>query len=126
MGGKNRGMSTGTRTQRRYDHRLRELVRAIGKIDVALESGVPRSTAYGWLASSHADVVTLDLLESDVTELQREVFLLRRRNAMLVALLRLVEDMHDLTLSNCNYFFNSSTGLIAVQIHSSLSILLAS
>ena len=67
-------MSTNTRTQRRYDHRLRELVRSTRKIDIALESGVPRSTAYGWLAHSHDDVVTLDVLESDVAELQRETY----------------------------------------------------
>jgi putative transposase len=42
-------MSTTPRAQRRYDHRLKQLVRATGKIDVARESGVPRSAAYGWL-----------------------------------------------------------------------------
>ena len=83
-------MSTTTRTQHRYDHRLKELVRATGKCEIALESGVPRSTAYGWLTGSHADVVTLDVLDNEVAELQREVVLLRRRNARLIALLRLI------------------------------------
>ncbi len=66
------------------------MVRATGKVDIAIESGVPRSTAYGWLARSAPDVITLDVLESDVTQLQREVVLLRRRNTRLIALLKLV------------------------------------
>jgi hypothetical protein len=66
-------MSTTIRTQRRYDHRLKQLVLATGKITVALESGVPRSTAYGWLTRSHADVVSIDVLDREAAELQREV-----------------------------------------------------
>lgn len=83
-------MSTATRTQRRYDHRLKELVRATGNVTVAMESGVPRSTADGWRTRSSADVVSLDVIEENVAELQREVVLLRRRNARLVALVRLL------------------------------------
>jgi hypothetical protein len=83
-------MSPAIRTQRRYDHRLKELVRTTGNINIAVESGVPRSTAYGWLSGSHADLVTLDMLDNDVVQLQREVVLLRRRNARLSALLRLI------------------------------------
>ena len=83
-------MSTPTRTQLRYDHRLKELVRTTGKIDIALESGVPRSTAFGWLTQARMDIVTIDVLQSNVTGLQREVLLLRRRNARLIALLRLI------------------------------------
>lgn len=97
---KNHGMSTATRTQRRYDHRLRQLVRSTGKVDLALESGVPRSTAYGWLSSACPDVVTLDVLDRDLTQLQQEVVLLRRRNARLIALLRLVITVLKLTGSS--------------------------
>ncbi len=61
-----------------------------GKHHVALESGVPRSTAYGWLTRSHRDVVSLDVHDRDVANLQRDVVQLRRRNARLVALLRLI------------------------------------
>jgi hypothetical protein len=50
-------MPTETRTQRCYDHRLKELVRTTGNIDIALESGFPRSTACGWLNRSCAEVV---------------------------------------------------------------------
>ena len=83
-------MSTATRTQRRYDHRLKELVLTTGNIEVAVESGVPRSTAYGWLSKPQTDVFSLDVHDADVAVLQREVIQLRRQNARLIALLRLI------------------------------------
>ena len=83
-------MITTTRAQRSYDHRLKQLVRQTGRIDVALQSGVPRSTAYGWLTHSHSDVVTLDVFDVDVADLQGEVVQLRRRCCRLNALLRLI------------------------------------
>ena len=81
----NRGMPTGTCTQRCYDH-LKELVRTTGNIDIVLESGVPRYTAYGWLNRSCAEVVSLDVHDAETTDLQRDVVQLRRRNARLTAL----------------------------------------
>jgi putative transposase len=83
-------MITSTRAQRIYDHRLKQLVRQTGKVDVAVQSGVPRSTAYGWLTKCRSDVVTLDVFETDVADLQREVIQLRRRCVRLVSLLRLI------------------------------------
>jgi hypothetical protein len=82
-------MTTITRKHRRYDHRLRELVRSTGNIDVATQRGVPRSTAYGWLGKSPAEVITLDVLDTDARQVRREVVALRR-NARLIALLRLI------------------------------------
>ena len=87
-------MSTITRTQRRYDHRLRGFVRSTGNIDVAIQRGVPRSTAYGWLSKSPAEVITLDV---DAMHLQHEVVALRRRNARLIALLRLIVTVWKVT-----------------------------
>lgn len=83
-------MSTTTRTLRRYDHRLKELVRSTGNVHVALECGVPRSTAYDWLTGPHTEVVSIEVCDKHVAELEREVVLLRRQNVRLVALLRLV------------------------------------
>ena len=57
-----------TRTQNRYDHRLRDLVQSTGSIEHALRRGVPRSTAHGWLSATRAEVVTLDVVERDVLE----------------------------------------------------------
>ncbi len=83
-------MSSTTRTQRRYDHRLRELVQTTSDVELAIRHGVPRSTARGWLIKTTTEVVSLDVLELDTVRLQHEVILLRRRIARLVSLLRLV------------------------------------
>ena len=58
------------RQQRCYDHRLKELVRTSGDLSVALELGIPRSTAIGWLGDSPRQVVSLDLLSLDEQELR--------------------------------------------------------
>ena len=79
-----------TRIQRRYDHRLRDLVRSTGEIEHATRRGVPRSTARGWITSTHADLVTVDVFDLDVLGLQQEVLALRQRVQRLVAILRLV------------------------------------
>lgn len=52
--------------------------------------GVPRSTARGWLTSSPTCIVTLDVADRRVPELQKEVLRLRRRVRKLTALLRLL------------------------------------
>ena len=91
-----------TRRQRRYDHRLVELVRRTGNVSHATRRGVPRSTAVGWLAKPALDVVTLPHLEESAPELRLRVARLERRlerlRAMLavaIALLRIFQP--DLT-----------------------------
>ena len=71
-------MSSTTRIQRRYDHRLRALVQTTGDLGLAVRHGVPRSTARGWLTQTSTEVVTLDVLELDTVRLQHEVILLLR------------------------------------------------
>ena len=83
-------MATTTRFQRKYDHRLRELVPATGNIEVALKRGVPHSTARGWAKATKAEVVTIDVADMNNLQLQQEVLALRKRITRLVALLRLV------------------------------------
>jgi len=83
-------MPTTTRLQRRYDHRLRNLVQTTGDLELAIRHGVPRSTARGWRTKTTTEVVSLDVLELDTIRLQHEVIRLRRRIARLVSLLRLV------------------------------------
>jgi len=83
-------MSSTTRTQRRYDHRLREMVCNSKNIDAAVGCGVPRSTARGWLAPRAAPVVTLPADDDDDIHLQQQVLDLRRRLDRLVSLLRLM------------------------------------
>ena len=72
-------MATAIRTQKRYDHRLREFVRSTQDISYAVQHGVPPSTAHGWLNASTAEVVTVDVLKMDAIRLQQEVLLLRAR-----------------------------------------------
>jgi len=83
-------MVTTTRNLRRYDHRLRELVRSTGDIQHAIHRGVPRSTAHGWLKSPRTEIITVDPTDMDVLRLQQELLTLRRRVARLIALLRLL------------------------------------
>jgi hypothetical protein len=83
-------MTSTTRTQRRYDHRLRELVCKANSVDVAVRHGVPRSTARGWLAPKSTPVVTLNVANEDTIRLRQEVLALRHRVDRLVALLRLM------------------------------------
>ena len=79
-----------TRRRRCYDHRFQRLIRETGDVQTAIRSGVPRSTARDWTRSSRSDIVTLDLPETGTLELEREVVLLRKRNAKLLAVLRLL------------------------------------
>ncbi len=83
-------MLSTTRTRQRYDHRLRDLVRSAGDISLATRLGIPRSTAYGWLSTNQAEVVTVEVANMDLILLQREVLVLRKRIEWLVALLRLM------------------------------------
>ncbi len=84
-------MTPTTRTQRRYDHRLREMVCNSKSIDAAVRRGVPRSTARGWLAPTTAlPVVTLSATNHNNIHLQQQVLALRRRINRLVSLLRLI------------------------------------
>ena len=67
------GMPSRTRPQRRYDHRLRDLVRRTGDVTVATDLGVPRSTARGWLAEPATVVVSLDGANLTKLELRQEI-----------------------------------------------------
>jgi len=71
-------MSTTTRTRRRYDHRLRLLAHQTRDVQLAIQNGVPRSTARDWSRLSTPDVVSLDVLSMSQEALQQEVFALRR------------------------------------------------
>ena len=82
-------MTTRSRPQRRYDHRLRDLVQRTGDLTIATDLGVPRSTARGWLDAAPRVVVSLEVADLTEPELQQEILKLRRRVEKLAALLRL-------------------------------------
>ena len=81
-------MTTG-RPQKRYDHRLRELVQRTRDLTIATDLGVPRSTAQGWLRAAPTGTVSRDVVNLSELELQQEILTLRRRVQKLAALLRL-------------------------------------
>ncbi len=83
-------MTSTTRIQRRYGHRLRDLVRSTGDIEYAIQRGIPRSTARGWLNPTRAEVVTVDVVDMNAIHLRQELLALRKRVQRLVALLRLL------------------------------------
>jgi transposase InsO family protein len=56
----------------------------------ALQLGVPRSTARGWLTAAADQVVTVDVLDRDTRQLQQEVLRLRTRIQKLIAVLRVL------------------------------------
>jgi putative transposase len=71
------------RVQRRYDHRLQDLVRETGDLSIATELGVPRSTAAGWLSAEPQEVISLDLLDMRELQLQAELVKQQRRVRLL-------------------------------------------
>jgi putative transposase len=83
------GMTTTSRPQRRYDHRLRDLVQRTGDLIIATDRGVPRSTARGWLAAAPTVVVSVDVAELTERGLRQEIVKVRQRVEKLAALLRL-------------------------------------
>jgi putative transposase len=82
-------MSTTSRPQQRYDHRLRDLVQRPGDLTIATDAGVPRSTARGWLRAAPTVVVSLEVADLTDVELRQQILELRRRIEKLAALLRL-------------------------------------
>ena len=80
-----------SRIQRKYDHRLQAMVKSAGSIKIALEHGIPRSTARGWLGRLDSpSVISTDVVHQDATALQLEVLALRRKVKRMTALLRLM------------------------------------
>jgi hypothetical protein len=82
-------MSTTKRYQRRYDHRLQDLVRCTGDVTIARDLAVPRSTARWWLVKGSNVVISVDVTTMNASELQQEVLVLRRRVKKLRTLLGL-------------------------------------
>ena len=66
-------MTTTSRPQQRYDHRLRDLVRRTGDLTIATNLGVPRSTARGWRGAVPTVVVGLEVADLTEPELRQEI-----------------------------------------------------
>jgi len=79
-----------TASPKTYDHRLRNLVYSTQDVSLALDLGVPRSTAYGWIRNEPPEVVTLDDLNLNEQQLQYELLKIQRRCKRLTAIVRLL------------------------------------
>jgi hypothetical protein len=66
-------MATTSRAQRRYDHRLRDLVQRTGDLTIATDLDAPRSTACGWLDAAPRVVVGLEAAALTKPELRQEI-----------------------------------------------------
>ena len=67
------------RQQRRHDHRLQNLVRETGDISFALEIGVPRSTAVGWLTAARLPVISHEMFDLTDVHVRARILKLERR-----------------------------------------------
>ena len=122
----NVNMTSINRTQQRYDHRLRDLVRSSGNIKHATQLGVPRSTACGWLTSDPAAIVSVDVFDMDILSLQEDVLALRKRIKWIVALFRLVVVVmkaSGFSLDNSRLPDGSNKAMLLRAIELSLSVL---
>jgi putative transposase len=122
----NANMTSINRTQQRYDHRLRDLVRSSGNIKYATQIGVPRSTARGWLTSDPVAIISADVFDMDIQNLQEEVLALRKRVKWVVALLRLVVvvmKVSGFSLDNSRLPGGINKAMLLLAIDRSLSIL---
>ncbi len=106
--------------------RLRRLVYSSGNIELAIQNGVPRSTAKDWLRRPTPTIVTLDLTAMTEDALREEVAALRQRNDRLIAVLRLLVVLlriSGFTLVRCRVADGSKKALLLRAIENSRSSL---
>ena len=77
-----------TRKQQKYDHRFKDVVRASGRTDLARQHGVPESTARGWVSSPRPEVVTSNVDDREIVELQQQLAALEKKTKRLQAIAR--------------------------------------
>jgi hypothetical protein len=72
--------------RRTYDHRLRELVCDSGSHRLAAKAGVPKSTAKSWMRRGCREVVTVDLVTKETSDLQADLVRSEHRVEALLAI----------------------------------------
>jgi len=98
------------------------LVHSSGNIGLAVQNGVPRSTAKDWLRRATPVVVTLDVTVMTEDALRQEVVALRQRNDRLLAMLRLLIVLlriSGFTLARCRVADGSKKLLLLRAIENS-------
>jgi hypothetical protein len=82
--------STGTRTRRTYDNRLREHVMRAGARSLGHGLAIPHSTVSPWKRRGLRPVVTVEVLEQNRQQLLESITRLDRRARVLAAVVRLL------------------------------------
>jgi len=77
-------------SRRTYDDRIQEAICETGDRDLFPELNIPRSTIRSWIHRGTTDVVSCDLTDDDRGELVAEIEGLRRRTALLGAIIGLL------------------------------------
>ncbi|MBJ19007.1 MAG: hypothetical protein CL933_06220 [Deltaproteobacteria bacterium] len=81
------------RSRRTYDYRIQEAICESGDRDLFPELKIPRSTVRSWIHRGTTDVVSCDLAGGERAELIGEIERLRRRTALLGAVVGLLTAM---------------------------------
>ncbi len=76
--------------RRTYDYRIREAIRESGDRDLFPELNIPRSTIRSWIHRDMPEVISCDLATDDRAALTAEIERLRRRIALLGAIVGLL------------------------------------
>ena len=77
-------------SRRTYDYRIQEAICESGDRDLFPDLNIPRSTIRSWIHRGTTDVVSCDLADDDRGELVAEIEKLRRRTALLGAIVGLL------------------------------------
>jgi hypothetical protein len=77
-------------SRRTYDYRIQEAICETGDRDLFPELEIPRSTIRSWIRRGATEVVSCDFAEDDRGELVAEIEKLRRRTALLGAVVGLL------------------------------------
>ncbi len=78
------------RSRRTYDYRIQEAICESGDRDLFPELSIPRSTIRSWIHRGAPEVISCDLAAYDCAELSAEIERLRRRTALLEAIVALL------------------------------------
>jgi hypothetical protein len=90
-------------TRRTYDYRIREAICESGDRELFPELTIPRSTVRSWIHRGMPDVVTGDLAADGYAEMAAEIERLRRRTALLGAVIGLLIAMLRVSKVRLNY-----------------------
>jgi hypothetical protein len=77
-------------SRRTYDYRSQETICETGDRDLVPELNIPRSTIRSWIHRGTTNVISCDLTDDDGGELVAEIEGLRRRTALLGAIIGLL------------------------------------